>query len=164
MCKDYFQRKKSLDDHVATHRANAPMDAAPLRETVNSKRAASSRATRGTTRNNQKRTASTAFASKTLDDQATRSSPRKVKKNIRDFRHGQKILYMQWFNMKHCYGCKLDFDSTVEIAEHFRIDHKTAVFICDICDKAYLSTYINEHKKAMHPDKTVYFVRVFVCL
>lgn len=147
-CEMYFQHNSSLDVHYATCHANAiilkklPVPSAKI---VN---------TNTTAIRNTKRAAPIAFDENFESVVAVPSAKKKL--IIATASYAQKRQSMASFNELHCLDCNIDFASTPEIAEHFKIQHETDVFICDDCNHVYLSSKARcKHRQKAHKVKVV---------
>lgn len=141
-CNTYFQQNVNLDKHYAeSHpKASVPMDQ-PI-SSVRSRRLVS------------KRAVSAAVNSNTDNGLANPWTAIKKKSIVSEVAMSTKTKFMKWFNQKRCFECKLDFETTPEIEEHFQMEHQTAVFICDDCNNAYLSASSRyRHRSLKHSAK-----------
>lgn len=129
-CQQYFQQKSALDDHRATWHA------LPIETSVASNPTNREQTERNSTGNafapNVNVNGRIAKRRRTISGDAPRSV---------------KLHFMKRFNRKHCLECDITFSSTSRIAQHFRIEHETEVFICNECNNGYLSEGAMQHHR-----------------
>lgn len=151
VCTMYFQQNANLDKHYAE---SHPKESTSADVSTSSATLVATRS-----KNQLKRSATVAVGENASSAKAvSRPGPAFTRKKsvIANLSMREKMMFMKHFNLKKCYQCEIEFNTTPEIAQHFRIDHLAETYVCEECNNAYLSAHSRyKHKRAKHAEKRV---------